>query len=122
MECLGIRAGDRQCSDYLQIVVASPRSYLSSTSAQRQTLRRGTIRPVLTSSQYTRLRRVFTALQDQSANFPSLCRPFQHGVLRSGVTGGEIRDVPVRKSTRNVSRKRTTLIAMVLLEAASRRE
>ena len=77
VESVGIRAGDRQCSGYLQIVVASPRSYLSSTSAQRQTLRRGTIRPVLTSSHYTRLRRVFTALQDQSANFPSLCCLFQ---------------------------------------------
>ena len=79
VECLGIRAGDRQRSDYLQIVVASPRSYRSSTSAQRQTMRRGTIRPVLTSSHFTRLRRVFTALPDQFANFPSLCCLFRHG-------------------------------------------
>ena len=73
VECSGIRAGGLQRSDCLQIAVASPRSYLSRSSAQRQTLRRGTIRPVLTSSHYTRLRRVFAALQDEFANFPSLC-------------------------------------------------
>lgn len=120
VECSGIRAGGLQRSDCLQIAVASPRSYLSRSSAQRQTLRRGTIRPVLTSSHYTRLRRVFAALQDEFAKFPSLCCLFSARLLQCRVTGGEIRDVPVGKSVWNVSRKRTTLIAMALLEAASR--
>lgn len=61
-----------------------------------------------------------TALQDEFANFPSLCCPFSAQLPQRRVTGGDIRDVPVRKSVWNVSRKRTTLIAMALLEAASR--
>ena len=50
-----IRAAGRRRSDYLQIVVASLRSYLS-YPARGTRLRRGTIRPVLTSSHNTRLR------------------------------------------------------------------
>lgn len=78
VESVNIRAEGRQCSDYLQIVVASPRSSLSNSSAQRQTLRRGTIRVVFTSSHNTRQRWVSTALLDKFANLPTLCYFFQH--------------------------------------------
>lgn len=50
-----IRAAGRRRSDCLQIAVASLRSYLS-YPARGTRLRRGTIRPVLTSSHDTRLR------------------------------------------------------------------
>ena len=73
VESVNIRAEGRQCSDYLQIVVASPRSSLSSSSAQRKTLRRRTMGIVLTSSHNTRLRLVSTVLHDKSANLLSLC-------------------------------------------------
>ena len=83
VESVGIRAGDRQCSGYLQIVVASPRSYLSSTSARRQTLRRGTdyTGSLHVISQYAHAP-LFTAFRDKLANLPPLCCLFQLACCR----------------------------------------
>lgn len=53
--------------------------------------------------------------------FPFSLLSLSARLLWSSVTGSQIRDVPAIKSYWNVSTKRTSLIAMALLEAASRR-
>jgi hypothetical protein len=80
-EFVGSLVAGRQRSDYLQIVVASQRSYLSSP-VRGTRLRRGTIRRVLTSSHNTRLRQCRPPCTTSSQNPRLFVIPFSPTTVR----------------------------------------